>query len=385
LKEVILMGIPKKNSQKHLLGVEIQKLHARYGEDFINTLRDYPALVGQFLKNAPVEESKKDLTIEEALTDFLGTNHVLQLSFASQKTYKSEANMFKKYCQMEFKNGLAENINVFFDSPLYLIEYLNRTENLSTRNKRSSFLRSFFKVMFKRELYNSDIILSKVLPINKDENQEPKALNMNQVKELLSLSRAGNNNFRNHALVWVLLGSGVRVSEVTQLQIGDILPESQDILIIPKKKRDQSIIKVKKKIALPAIQILVEYILFSYGHKFSEGYPYKKLYVFSKDGGKNPLTERTVQKIVKDLIDKCKLIPEDEKEKFSTHSLRHTFALTALESGVDIYRISKLLGHANVKATEVYLKLFDKQLQEAIEKHPFSDIDLDNLEEGDKK
>lgn len=374
------MGISKKNSKKHQLEQEIQKLHANFGDDFVNTLSNYPALNGQFLKNQPLEDPVIEKTIEDALYDFKKTNHFLQLKISTQTSYKSESNMFKQYCHNEFTKGEKENATIFFDNPSYLLDYVNKTENVSTRSKRSSFLRTFLKVMFKRELLNSDLVLSRVLPIRQDNNQEPKGLNMDQVKELLSLSKAGNNNFRNHALVWTLLGSGVRVGEVTQLKIRDILPETQSLLIIPKKKRDQSITKEKRKIALPAIQILVEYIVFTYGYQFSEGDSYNNLFVFSKNGGQAALTERAVQRIIKELIQKCKLITETQKEKYSTHSLRHTFALTALESGVDIYRISKLLGHANIKSTEAYLKLFDKQLQVAIEKHPFANVNLQHLE-----
>jgi integrase/recombinase XerD len=373
------MGLPRKMSKKVQLEQEIQKLHATYGEEFVNALLNNQLFGGHYLESAHPNNTMNDKTIEEAMEEFFNSNHFLQLADSSKKTYQSEARTFLDFCNKIFPNGTQESVLVFMEKPTLLLEYLKETENLSTRNKRSSFLRSFFKVICKREILNADINFSRVLPIIQNEDEEPKALNQHQVRELLHLAREGNNNFRNYTLLWVMLGSGIRVGEVTQIQIGDIIPETQHLLIIPKKKRTLRTEKVKRKIALPALKTLINYVNFTYGHLIDTDINYKNLYVFSKDGGKTPLTERTIQIIIKDLIDKCQSIPDDEKRKYSTHSLRHTFALSALESGIDIYRISKLLGHEYVKSTEVYLKLFDHHLQEAIEMHPFANIDFEKI------
>lgn len=72
------------------------------------------------------------------------------------------------------------------------------------------------------------------------------------------------------------------------------------------------------------------------------------------------------------LITEAQSISKEEKERLSVHSLRHSFALFALEGGVDIVSISKFLGHRSLKTTTIYLELFNSMLLEAIEKHPFA-------------
>ncbi|EAO9488599.1 hypothetical protein AKL49_25300, partial [Salmonella enterica] len=80
----------------------------------------------------------------------------------------------------------------------------------------------------------------------------------------------------------------------------------------------------------------------------------------------------TVQKMLDGLISEAQTISPEEKERLSVHSLRHSFALFALEEGVDLVSISKLLGHKSLKTTTIYLQLFNSMLLQAIEKHPFA-------------
>ncbi|WP_209915927.1 tyrosine-type recombinase/integrase [Chryseobacterium jejuense] len=56
------------------------------------------------------------------------------------------------------------------------------------------------------------------------------------------------------------------------------------------------------------------------------------------------------------------------KKHFTFHGFRHTFATLQLTSGTDIYTVSKLLGHKNVKTTEVYVRIVDALTKEASEK-----------------
>jgi integrase/recombinase XerD len=81
------------------------------------------------------------------------------------------------------------------------------------------------------------------------------------------------------------------------------------------------------------------------------------------------------------LIAEAKTISAIEKKPYqlSVHSLRHSFALYLLESGVNIYSIKELMRHAWLSSTEVYLKLFDSMLLSAIEKHPLAQIKVVNF------
>ncbi|MGF7046535.1 site-specific recombinase XerD [Paenibacillus sp. DS2015] len=84
------------------------------------------------------------------------------------------------------------------------------------------------------------------------------------------------------------------------------------------------------------------------------------------------------------LIKEAKSINDKDKNNYqlSVHSLRHSFALYLLESGVNIYVIKELMRHKWLSSTEVYLKLFNKTLVNAINKHPLAQLKVSDLYGG---
>ena len=60
--------------------------------------------------------------------------------------------------------------------------------------------------------------------------------------------------------------------------------------------------------------------------------------------------------------------------KYSCHTLRHTFATLMLEGGTDIYSLSRMLGHTNIKTTTIYLYASVEHLRSQMSKHPLNDM-----------
>ena len=67
-------------------------------------------------------------------------------------------------------------------------------------------------------------------------------------------------------------------------------------------------------------------------------------------------------------------LKRESKIKFSVHKLRHTFATLMLEGGCDIYSLSKMMGHSDIKTTTIYLAATAEHLRGQITKHPLNDI-----------
>ncbi len=129
-----------------------------------------------------------------------------------------------------------------------------------------------------------------------------------------------------------------------------------------------------------SLEILNAYVNFRY-YGIKNELDYLERYIFSDDKGISPLHESTIQKMFASLIYEAKSIPESDKKPYqlSVHSLRHSFALYLLESGVNLYTIKELMRHSWLSSTEVYLKLFDSMLVNAIDQHPLAQLKTSDL------
>lgn len=67
-------------------------------------------------------------------------------------------------------------------------------------------------------------------------------------------------------------------------------------------------------------------------------------------------------------------IQKTTKINFHTHQLRHTFATLMLEGGCDIFSLSRMMGHSDIKTTTIYLSATAKHLQEQMDKHPLNKL-----------
>lgn len=317
----------------------------------------------------------QDVTLNEAIEYYLCSSFFLGLSDSSKKTYTSELNQFKSFLIKE--NGENTKLQEAAE-PMILVKYLLPYKYSNTKAKKSAFLRSFFRCVLKEYLDKDISGIKDVLKLKWSNDNLPKALTKVQLAEIICLSQMFSNELRNYTILWVFLGSGIRLNELLNLKISDIEAGNKTIKVIPKKYEES---KKPRKISQVALLILLDFIKFKYDyHKRSlTDTEFNNLYVFSTDNGRTAINRRTVQHMMKKLINEATTIPESEKNRYSVHTLRHCFAVYGLEAGIDIYTLSKLLGHESINSTTVYLKLFDDQLEKAIEKHPLAQNEKINI------
>jgi integrase/recombinase XerD len=313
---------------------------------------------------------RHDVLLSEAISFYYNSEYFRLLQESSKTAYRYEMKLYLNYCT---KHLGEEPLLKDASRALFLIDFLEPFKKPATKSKKSAFLRSFLRLVFE-EFFDQKIdSLKSTLSVEVDKNRLPRAFTKEQIEEITNLVRLGREPLRNFTIIWVFLGTGIRLNELCKLTIEDVKPQLQQIMVRAKGKKEFT---VARKITTFSLELLCKYIKFRYSplENLSD---YHKRYIFSDDKGITPIHDSTVQKMLGNIMKEAQTISEDDKRTYqlSVHSLRHSFALYLLQSGVHVYTIQKLLGHRWISSTNVYLKLFDNILVEAINKHPLGNLD----------
>lgn len=296
---------------------------------------------------------KNDLTnkIEEFL-DYLSIDR--GSSPLTLRNYRHYLNRFAEYSDLTSVEQIS-NDNVH-DFRLYLSKFVDdhgKTLNRRTQSYHIISLRSFLKWLIKND-YN--VIAPEKLDIPKTSERQVKFISGDQVDRLLSApvltSLSGK---RDKAILEVLFSTGLRVSELTKLDIDKVDLERREFGIVGKGGRARVVFLSSR-----AATWLNQYLE---ARKDTS----KALFIRHKGGkelevadpSKLRLTPRSVQRMVKKYVKKIKLPVE-----VTPHILRHSFATDLLIAGADLRSVQEMLGHKNVATTQIYTHVTNKHLKD---------------------
>lgn len=185
----------------------------------------------------------------------------------------------------------------------------------------------------------------------------PKVLSIEDVNKLLSLKANTPLEYRNKAMIELMYDAGLRVSELVNLEVNNINLKDCYVRCFGKGKKERIV-----PLGDIAIEVLDKYINI-YRDSLLKGYFTDKLFISSYGKG---ITRQGFFKILKSEAKKAGITKE-----FSPHTLRHSFATHLLEYGADLSSISELLGHENIKTTQIYTHISNnKKRKDYEEYHP---------------
>ena len=178
----------------------------------------------------------------------------------------------------------------------------------------------------------------------------PKVLSVDEVEKLLNIKLENEYDYRNKAMLELMYSCGLRVSELINLKLSDININECYLRTITKGNKERII-----PIGEIALSYLIKYID-EYRSKFIK----KNIndYLFLNSRG-NSISRVGFFKVLKNII---KL--QGIKKDISPHTLRHSFATHLLEYGADIKSVQELLGHSNIKTTEIYTHISNKKIKD---------------------
>lgn len=257
------------------------------------------------------------------------------------------------------------NISITAVKPQHLINFLTELDdnNKKSRGKKLSAttkarkivaIRNFFDYLIRyEEIINKNPALE--VPIPKKPKRSPKFLSLKESVSLLKNIR-GTHKIRDRAIIILFLYTGLRLSELININLSDI--KNNILTIIGKGNKERQI--PLNDICTNAIN---EYL------KVRPKVRSKKLFISQKKTG---FTARGIQKIIKKHMDKANI----DTKKYSTHDLRHTAATYIYHASKDIRVLQEILGHSNISTTQIYTHIDQDSKLKAIKSNPLNQIDL---------
>ncbi len=226
----------------------------------------------------------------------------------------------------------------------------------ATLNRKSACLRSFYRHLRRGELIDGDPTADLRPP--KKARTLPRVLGYAEVKKLLeSVSGADPADLRDRAILEVMYGCGLRASETTGLELGDI-DLDHGILRAFGKGSKERVVPVGREAGAA-----ISRYLRSGRPTFANGADERALFLNQRGGA---LSRQGLYKIIQGRAQGAGL-----GDKMSPHTLRHSFATHLLSGGCDLRSVQEMLGHADVATTQIYTHLSADEIKQVyFDTHP---------------
>ena len=220
-----------------------------------------------------------------------------------------------------------------------------------------SGIKSFYKFLKMEGIV--DINPTQLLPSPRIGEHLPEVLTLSEINSMIEcIDLSHPQGQRNRAIIEVLYGCGLRVSELVELKLSQIFEQEEYIVVVGKGDK-QRLVPISTE-ALAQINLYLEQTRNNQVVK-----PGCEDILFLNRRG-NRLTRVMIFYIVKEL---CKLA--GIRKTVSPHTLRHSFATHLLEGGANLRAIQQMLGHESIETTEIYVHIDRSTLrQEILNHHP---------------
>ena len=219
-----------------------------------------------------------------------------------------------------------------------------------------SGIKSFYKFLVYNETIEDDP--TELLEMPKIGSYLPQVLSVDEIDSMEDcIDMSKKEGHRNRAIIETLYGSGLRVSELVNIQLSNIYFDEEYMKVTGKGDKER-LVPLSKE----SVKQIRDWLIYRNELEIKKGY---EDFLFLNRRGA-PLTRVMIFTIIKDLASKAGI-----EKNISPHTFRHTFATHLLEGGANLRDIQQLLGHESILTTEIYTHLNSDYLRESIMKfHP---------------
>ncbi len=283
-------------------------------------------------------------------------NYLTETKKASSNTVASYKRDLRKYCAYLEQQGISDCVHIT-DAQIraYITDLQKKGFSDSTVSRSVASLRSFYLYLSSSDQINVDLAAEIKGP--KVEKKMPGILSVEEVERLLQQPSSGKpKHLRDKAMLELMYATGIRVSELISLKLGDV---HLDNACITCRFEDRQRTIPFGASAKKALEIYLEH-----------GRP-----VFVQDSNMHLLftncrgaemSRQGFWKLIKSYAAQAGIETE-----ITPHTLRHTFAVHLLENGADVHAVAEMLGHSDISSTKMYVNINNQRIRQIYESaHP---------------
>ena len=279
--------------------------------------------------------------LTELIREFLFDCKVRELSDLTVKNYEKQLQKFRHFVRENFQVIKYEELK-----PIHVKEYIS---SLQDRGCKPAYINDLLKAVkclcsyAQREGYSEEVLTKRIRNV-----KQPKVLiHTFSTKEISLMIKYFNGNdymsVRNKMILMVFFDTGIRLAELTNMKMDQI---QDSYFIIYGKGRKERVVPKN-----PAVgKFLYKYL--KAREKYFMGRHFEEEYVFLSKNGRQ-MTNEGVRVFMREAAAAVGVNPN---VRVSPHTCRHTFAHQQLKNGLDLYSLSRLLGHESVAITQRYLE-----------------------------
>lgn len=237
-------------------------------------------------------------------------------------------------------------------------EYFRKLTHIKARTKAHylTVFNNFYNYLIKENIIQVNPCETIRMP--KLEKKLPEYLTIDEIDKLLDIKTNTAFEKRNKAMLEMLYGTGMRISELINLTMSNLYLDDDMVKVFGKGSKER-IIPFNEY----AKECLIDYL--NYGRGELLGTKNSEFVFISSRHSK--ITRQAFFKIIKKLCEEAGI-----KKNISPHILRHSFATHLLHNGADLRIVQELLGHSDISTTQIYTHLSNEKLESEYDKHPFN-------------
>ena len=270
------------------------------------------------------------------------------LSENSVSAYEQDLEKLRTYLEEKNIDPVKAKLSDLED---FVYNFFGADTNARSQSRILSGIHSFYRFLLYHNYIDSDP--SELLAMPKKELHLPDVLTVEEINAMVAqIDMSSNEGHRNRAIIEMLYGSGLRVSELVDLKLSNMYRQ-EGYMLIQGKGSKQRLVPIS-----PEAEKWFQYWMEDRAHLDIKP-EYKDIAFLNRYG--RQLTRAMIFTIIKRLTAAAGI-----RKTVSPHTLRHSFATHLLQNGADLRIIQQLLGHENITTTEIYTHVDIQDLRQAI-------------------